>query len=62
MDEWLQIAIEYAIDIANFNLRSMVFHHSVWLQNIRADLRSEIISSLSLDLPGDSRFFSISSS
>src|SRR6185369_14115287 len=40
-NESINIAIKYAIDIANFVLRAMVFDHSIRLKDIRPNLRTE---------------------
>src|SRR5437899_1252177 len=41
-NEGLQIAIEYAIHIADFFLGPVILHHAVGLQHVGPDLRSEI--------------------
>src|SRR5579864_1339942 len=41
-NEGLKIAIEYAIDVADFFLGAVILHHAVGLQHVGPDLRSEI--------------------
>src|SRR5271165_782556 len=38
----VQIPIEHAVHVADLLARAQVFHHSIRLQNVRADLRAEI--------------------
>jgi len=37
-DEFVEIAVEDAIDVADFNFRSMIFREAVRLENVRPDL------------------------
>src|SRR5580692_8335852 len=52
-DEGLEIAIEHTIDIADLDARAKVLRHSVGLQNVAANLRTEVDLELRvLKLPG----------
>src|SRR5580704_6419011 len=40
-NERLQVAVEHAIHVANFRLRSMILDHAIRLQHVGTNLRSE---------------------
>ncbi len=57
-DEWLQVAVEDLVDIADFDASSEVFRHAVGLQDVAADLRAELDVELRVFKLASSGFFS----
>src|SRR5580692_5630679 len=41
-DEGLQVAIDHAVDVANFHLGAVIFDQPIRLQSVGADLRAEV--------------------
>src|SRR5580698_5805521 len=41
-DERLQVAVNYAVHVADFHLGSVVLDQTIRLQSVRADLRAEV--------------------
>src|SRR5688500_1116924 len=41
LDEGIEIAIEHAVRIANFEFRAVVFHHLIGMQHVAANLVAE---------------------
>ena len=41
-DEWLEVAVEDLVDIADFDAGAEVFRHAVGLQDVAANLRAEL--------------------